>query len=255
MSGRFFDMQKLKFGANNGNPIMYLDESQLKSVDPARLRDVHSAKYWDTKRLDSGTINADTEFDFFNIPSGQNDTTVGGGTSYTKLITDTNIRGSKQLPNGFAFLVTGISCVVREALAVPTARGNANSNYNLATNLLETSVIENAPTKVSELVRRILLTCVYGEKPYEVGLLEDFPAHAIISGFAGGQATTVAATTTVAEGIVQNGVGKPWMLEVPHLIRPLRTFYARARVGMTLALPTPLELRLVYHGLEFSSLQ
>lgn len=149
-----------------------------------------------------------TSFTFFQQPNGQSG----------KTLADTNMTLAGQLPQGQAFLVTGIEVPIFSGAATDGAAGVGQ--------------LED----INALYKAGFLTLTIGTKPYT----QDAPLGVFAQSFGVGGvsalSTTVATTTIVHE--VARVVGAPYSLgAAPLLLTPSVNF--NVQVGFSTAVPTP----------------
>lgn len=150
-----------------------------------------------------------TSFTFFQQPAGQS----------SKTLADTNMTLAGQLPQGQAFLVTGIE--------VPFFSGAS------ATPAIQVGQLED----INAIYKAGFLTFTIGTKPYtQDAPIGVFPAPFGVSGLTA-VATTVAATTEVRE--VARVVGAPYSLAAgPLLLTPSVNFNVQIGFSTAVALPS-----------------
>jgi hypothetical protein len=150
-----------------------------------------------------------TSFTFFQQPAGQS----------SKTLADTNMTLAGQLPQGQAFLVTGME--------VPFFSGAS------ATPAIQVGQLED----INAIYKAGFLTLTIGTKPYtQDAPIGVFPQSFGVSGLTA-VATTVAATTEVRE--VSRIVGSPYSLSAgPLLLTPSVNFNVQIGFATAVALPS-----------------
>lgn len=204
----------------------------VKKMKGGRLASLYGLRLFDTARIAAGTALPTSEFELFANPVGTQQTELNGTTQYTKSFIDTNMRTTRQLPQGQEAWITSIQCrVLISGMLDDTTQTGANlglandpgdgDGAAAADNVLATNLAQAA-------YEGIYLRFYYNQTVFEEAPLWGFPSRYGVSGFAGGfslkQETAVADAVGQNEVAVNNGFGFVFRLPVVRHIDSLYQF-------------------------------
>lgn len=191
------------------DPSQYsLISDVLKKMPSSRLASLYGLRLFDTARVAAGTALSTTEFELFANAVGTQQTEMNGTTQYTKSFIDTNMRTTRQLPQGQEAWITSIQArVLVSGMLDDTTQTGANlglandpgdgDGAAAADNVLATNLAQAA-------YEGIYLRFYYNQTLFEEAPLWGFPSRYGVSGFAGG--FTLKSEAAVADAIGQNEV-------------------------------------------------
>lgn len=232
--------------ANNLNFAGGLPVSTLDSIDPsqygliadilkknpkARLASLYGLRLFDSARVKAGTALPTSEFELFANPVGTQQTELNGTTQYTKSFIDTNMRTTRQLPQGQEAWITSIQVRVLISGALDdTTQTGANLGLANAPGIGSTLAAADDALAVNlaqAALEGIYLRFYYNSTVFEEGPLWGFPSRYGVSGFSGAAAYvpgTAGTTIMQNETAINNGFGYVFRLPVVRHIDSLYQF-------------------------------
>ena len=204
----------------------------MKSNPNARLASFYGLRLFDTIRVVAGTALPLGETEMFAVPVGNTTTELNGTTQYQKTFQDTNMRNTRQLPQGQEAWITSIQARVLISGSLDDTVQTSGQSLGLANapglgNTLAAGDDVLAVNLAQAVYESVYLRFLYNQVTFEEAPLWGFPSRYGVSGFAGGYAYVPGtAGTTIAQNevAVNNGFGFPFQLPMLRHIDSLYQF-------------------------------
>lgn len=206
-----------------GMPSLTLDSYTYTNRDGQQMtfKDAYGYRLYDTWRIKAGTAIPTSEFQFFQIPQGGQQTGLNFATQYPKTVIDTNIKAAGQIQKGRLFRIISMQVRLLETGATDTTYGSSGVGTELPTAPAGAAAVSVA-NEFQALMEGSFYTFQVDDRDYEQGKGSHFPSPYGYSGFAGGGIPGTSNTDTVA--IVNNGFGRFYQFPVIRNIDGLRQF-------------------------------
>lgn len=204
-------------------PSLTLDSYTYTNRDGQQMtfKDAYGYRLYDTWRIKAGTVIPTSEFQFFQIPQGGQQTGLNFATQYPKTVIDTNIKAAGQIQKGRLFRIISMQIRLLETGSTDTTYGASGVGTELPTAPAGAATV-SVTNEFQALMEGSFYTFQVDDRDYEQGKGAHFPSPYGYSGFAGGGIPGTANTDTVA--IVNNGFGRFYQFPVIRNIDGLRQF-------------------------------
>lgn len=235
------------------NPIYYYQISDFLKRRGGRLASVNGVQYYDTVRVDPGTLTT-KDFVFFQNPVGANQGLFIANTQYSKQEIDVHphISNGGQLSQGYEALIWEIGVqfhILQSNDETLQTTGNA-INLTLNPGLLSTQTTASL-IRAANLMRAFqegsFFRLFVNQTDFESGPGWRFPSG--IFGMSGQNALTFNVTAGAAvgsgDGYVNNGMGFNYQMPVMRHIPPLTKFGVKMSIQNPFVIPAGCTVRIV----------
>jgi hypothetical protein len=205
-----------------GMPALTLDAYRFNR-DGKRMvaKDAFGYRLYDTWRVKAGTVLPTSQFQFFQIPLGGQQSGLNFTAQYPKTLQDTNIKAAGQIQKGRLFRIMSMQIRIIETGATDTTYGSSGAGTELPTNPAGAAAV-SVVNEQKAVLEAGFCTFEIDDRDYEQGKFIHFPSPYGISGFAGGGIPGTSNTDAVA--VANNGFGRLYQFPVIRNIDGLRQF-------------------------------
>lgn len=236
-----------------GMPALTLDYYEFddpKTGAKSVWKDAYGYRLYDTVRIKAGTALSTAEFQFFQIPVGQNTTGLNFATSYPKTFIDTNIKAAGQIQKGRLFRIISMQIRLVESGATDTTYGSSGAGTEMPTAPTGAAAV-SAVNEEKALLEGSFYTFQVDDRDFEQGKGIHFPSPYGFSGFAGGGIPGTSNTDAVA--VVNNGFGRFYQFPVIRNIDGLRQFTVKGQFAYAITPTRNSNIECCLEGLLYRS--
>jgi hypothetical protein len=188
------------------------------------IADAYDFIAYDRFRYKGATAVTTNTQSLFTVGVGQSQAVANSaGETYIKDRFDTNLQDGNRLPRGNFLVVQSIQAFITISGETDTTYPTSGVGTELPTNPAAAATISGV-NLMRAIMDQTYIQFWCGEKAYEEGLVAHFPSEFGISGFAGsgesGNTTAIVGSQTA----INNGFGRPRILQVQRLIPELVNF-------------------------------